>query len=95
VAPSPAQRQRDRHRRSPSSGTSDALLVVEAHRGHVRHHRRQERTDIDAGFHGRRDAEKVQIFGEPVLVPNVDVLEQPLPVLGDDLVGLSRHLGAV
>jgi hypothetical protein len=75
VAPATAERKRDRERRSPPSGPAHTLLIVEPHWRHVRHHNREKRSDIDAGFHRRCDAEEIEIVGEGKLLTDWNILE--------------------
>ena len=62
AAPS-AYRECVRHRVTPTAGSPNPLLVVEPLGRHVGHHHCKERSDIHAGFHGRRDAEQVDRIG--------------------------------
>ena len=95
MAAAAAKRQRQRHRRSPPAGPPDALLVVEAHRRHVGHHDRKQRTDVNASFHRRRHAEQVDVVRDGVLITDSDVLEKALPVSCQKLVSLTGQLCAV
>ena len=60
--------------------TSDALLVVEPLRRHVRHHHAVQTADVNAGLHRRGHAQHIDGVGEIVLpeLLESDALEEPL-----------------
>lgn len=95
VTAASAQSERDRDGRAAAARASHALLIVEPHRRHVRHHRGEERTDVHSGLHRGGDAEQIEVVRQPELVPDRDVLEKTLPVPRDHLVGLPGHLRTV
>jgi hypothetical protein len=80
MAPAPTQGQGYGHARASTSSSTNTLLVVKAHGWHVRHHYCDECTDIYAGLHGRRDAQKIHRIGKRVLLRcgQADVLKQAL-----------------
>jgi hypothetical protein len=59
VATSSAQGKSDGHPRSTPTGPPDALLVVESHRRHVRHHHGEKSADVDTRLHRCGDAQEI------------------------------------
>jgi hypothetical protein len=96
VAAPAAKGESDRETGSAAACPPDSLLVVEAHGGHIRHHDRQKRADIDTSFHRRRNTEKVNDVSErDFFAWETDVLKQPLSVSGVIVVCLSGEFFAV
>ena len=94
VAAPAAERERDRQTGAAPPRAADALLVVEAHRRHVRHHDGEQRADIDAGLHRRRHAQEIDRIGDLNLVRRrkADVLEESLALAAVVLVRLPGEL---
>jgi hypothetical protein len=84
VTTASTKRQRDGEARATPTSTTDPLLIVETHRWHVRHHHREQRTDVHACFHRCCDAQQIQFICSRFFggTREANALKEALPVSG-------------
>lgn len=95
MASPPAQGQCRGHPGPPPARAPDPLLVVEPDGRHVCEANALEPSDVDAGFHRRRDAEQVDPERQADFVLHEDLLEATLPQPSIRPVRLAGQLLAV
>ena len=94
MAASATKRQSDAQRTFAPPCTPNALLIVESHGRHIRHHDSEKGPDIHTGLHRCRHAEQIQLIGTGFFFGpwQAAVLEEALSPTCVALVGLAGKL---